>query len=108
VPEAATGLPPGWYVPAPPPAPEAEQATGLTAPPAPAESAPRTTPEARTQALLRDFPWISGFWAELAPAERARTERAFARRGEREELEASWDRMGLWERVVLLFGPGRT
>jgi hypothetical protein len=110
VPDPTTGLPPGWYVPEPPPMAEPGSApqTGVTVPLTPAESVPRrTSPELRTRALLRDFPWISGFWAELAPAERARAERAFARRGERDGLAARWDRMGLGERVVLLFGAGR-
>jgi hypothetical protein len=57
--------------------------------------------------LLRDFPWISGFWAELGASEQARVGRAFARRGMRDGIEAEWDRMGLPDRVLLLFGPVR-
>ncbi|HEV7264092.1 MAG TPA: hypothetical protein VGN83_04120 [Falsiroseomonas sp.] len=110
-PDAVTGLPPGWYVPEPPSAPEpqSETATGATTRMEPSEAAaPRTTPELRTRALLRDFPWVAGFWSELEPQERARAERAFARRGDREGLATMWDRMGLQDRVLLLFGPGRT
>ncbi|WP_372617151.1 hypothetical protein [Falsiroseomonas sp.] len=110
-PDAATGLPPGWYVPDPPTAPEPQPQTetGGTARVQPVEAPPpRTTPELRTRALLRDFPWVAGFWSELQPQERARAERAFARRGDREGLSELWDRMGLQDRVLLLFGPGRS
>lgn len=109
-----TGLPAGWYVPEPPP----DLETGATVEPAPAAqpapateqaapAPPRPDPERRARALLREYPWIAAFWAELGPAQRARAERAFARRGTREGLAAEWDRMGLQDRVVLLFGPGR-
>ncbi len=67
----------------------------------------RTTPELRARALVRQFPWIVRFWAELRSEERARVERAFRRRGQTNGLETAWDRMGLQDRVLLLFGPGR-
>jgi hypothetical protein len=67
-----------------------------------------TTPELRARALMRQFPWITRFWSELQREERARAERAFRRRGQTEDFAATWDKMGLQERVLLLFGPGRT
>ncbi len=103
--DPVTGLPLGWYVPTPPPAEEPPPPLPGTA--AAPEPAPPPDPARRTRFLLRENPWIAGFWAELAPAERARAERAFARRGEHDDLPAAWDRLGLAERVLLLFGPGR-
>jgi hypothetical protein len=64
-------------------------------------------PELRAKALVRQFPWITRFWAELRGEERARAERAFRRQGRSEGFDEAWDRMGLQERVLLLFGPGR-
>ncbi len=66
-----------------------------------------TTPELRARALVREFPWITRFWAELRGEERARAERAFRRRGQSDGFDTDWDRMGLQDRVLLLFGPGR-
>ena len=68
---------------------------------------PEARAELRAKALVRQFPWITRFWAELRGEERARAERAFRRRGETEGVDAAWDRMGLHDRVLLLFGPGR-
>lgn len=64
-------------------------------------------PDLRTKALARQFPWITRFWAELRGEERARAERAFRRRGQSDDFDVAWDKMGLRDRVLLLFGPGR-
>jgi hypothetical protein len=80
-----------------------ELATGLTQ----IQVQTTTTPELRARALVREFPWITRFWAELRGEERARAERAFRRRGQTGGFDTDWDRMGLQDRVLLLFGPGR-
>ncbi|WP_270937613.1 hypothetical protein [Falsiroseomonas oryzae] len=74
---------------------------------APVLAQPAPDPMLRTRALMREFPWISRFWAELAGAEQARAQRAFRRRGVTEGFAERWDAMGLQDRVLLLFGPGR-
>ena len=95
-PEPGTGLPPGWYVPDPPAAPEVS-----AAPPVPLD------PAARSAALLRQNPWIARFWSELTPVEQSRVTRALARRGAAGPVPAAWDPMGLADRLELLFGPVR-
>ena len=96
-PEPGTGLPPGWYVPDPPAAPEVSAAQPLPLDPA-----------ARSAALLRQNPWIARFWSELTPVEQSRVTRALARRGAAGPVPAAWDPMGLADRLELLFGPIRT
>jgi hypothetical protein len=84
-------LPPGWYIPDPPAAPE-----DPVAPPDPAQ---------RMANLLRQNAWLARFWSELTPAEQLRVTRALARRGaEPAAAPATWDPMGLQDRVDLLFG----
>ena len=95
-PESGTGLPPGWYVPDPPTAPEVSAAQPLPLDPA-----------ARSAALLRQNPWIARFWSELTPVEQSRVTRALARRGAAGPVPAAWDPMGLADRLELLFGPIR-
>lgn len=95
-PEPTTGLPPGWYVPDPPAAPET-----------PPEAVAQLDPAARIAMLLRHNPWITRFWSELTPAEQGRVTRALARRGTPGPAPAAWDPMGLADRVALLFGPAR-
>jgi hypothetical protein len=69
--------------------------------------APATTPEApppdpavRRAALLRQNPWLSRFWSELTQPQQARV----ARRVTEGDPAAAWDRMGLAERVRLIYG----
>jgi hypothetical protein len=95
-PEPGTGLPPGWYVPEPPDAPEAA-----------AELPVVLDPVTRMAVLLRQNPWLTRFWSELTPVEQSRVTRALARRGAPGPAPNSWDPMGLADRVELLFGPLR-
>jgi hypothetical protein len=84
-------LPPGWYIPDPPAAPE-----DPVVPPDPAQ---------RMANLLRQNAWLTRFWSELSPAEQLRVTRALARRGAQPlAAPAAWDPMGLQDRVELLFG----
>lgn len=99
-------LPPGWYVPEPPTTPE-EPPVAQAVPDAAPQAAMPVDPAARTAALLRQNPWISRFWSELTAAEQGRVLRALARRGTAGPAPASWDPMGLADRVELLFGPPR-
>jgi hypothetical protein len=83
---------------------------GAAEPAAPAPLLAQAAPsreDLRARALMRQFPWITRFWAELRSEERARAERAFRRRGQMEQFDVTWDGMGLQDRVLLLFGPGR-
>lgn len=95
-PEPGTGLPPGWYIPDPPTAPEVSAAPAV--PPDPA---------ARSAVLLRQNPWITRFWSELTSVEQSRVTRALVRRGAAGPVPAAWDPMGLADRLELLFGPIR-
>jgi hypothetical protein len=84
-------LPPGWYIPDPPAAPE-----DPAVPPDPAQ---------RMANLLRQNAWLARFWSELTPAEQLRVTRALARRGAQPPAApAAWDPMGLQDRVELMFG----
>jgi hypothetical protein len=89
------------------PTPESRAPESRTIGPAPRLVQAAPDPELRARALMRQFPWITRFWAELRGQERARVERAFRRRGQAEDFDVSWDKMGLQDRVLLLFGPGR-
>lgn len=70
--------------------------------------------EARTRLLVRQNPWVTRFWMELTPAQRARVERRLLRgtgdvrlASERQAEPANvWDPMGLSDRVGLVFGGG--
>jgi hypothetical protein len=69
--------------------------------------------EARARALVRQNPWLTRFWMELTPAQRARVERRLNHGGdvrlaaERQAgPEAVWDPMGLSDRASLVFGRG--
>jgi hypothetical protein len=85
-------LPPGWYIPDPPAAPE----DPTPPPPHPAQ---------RMANLLRQNAWLARFWSELTPAEQLRVTRALARRGAQPlAAPAAWDPMGLQDRVELMFG----
>ena len=84
-------LPPGWYIPDPPDAPE--------------HPVVQPDPAQRMANLLRQNAWLTRFWSELSPAEQLRVTRALARRGAQPLLApAAWDPMGLQDRVELLFG----
>ncbi len=63
-------------------------------------------PAVRRASLLRQFPWLAQFWGELEPAQQGRVSRALRRAGATppEEDPARWDRMGLADRVRLVFG----
>jgi hypothetical protein len=76
-------------------APVTEPAPAAEAPPQPVQAAP---PSAAT--LLRRNPWLSRFWGELTPAQQARV----ARRMPGGASPEAWDRMGLGERVRLVYG----
>jgi hypothetical protein len=79
----------------------------LPEPPVP-QAAP-LAPAARRAALLRQNPWIAGFWGQLTPAQRAWATRRMQRGGatlSADSVAVAWDRMGLAERVRLLFGEG--
>jgi hypothetical protein len=67
--------------------------------PEPAED-PAPDPAVRRAALLRQNPWLSRFWSELTPAQQQRV----ARRLTGEDASSRWDRLGLADRVTLLFG----
>ncbi|WP_203073166.1 hypothetical protein [Falsiroseomonas ponticola] len=93
--------------PEPPPAPEPEPVAirPPEAEPAPwfpePEPIPAPAPAIRTQALLRQQPWLARFWSELTPAQQARVARRLPG-----DSAARWDGMGLTDRVALLFGTG--
>ncbi|NGM23913.1 hypothetical protein G3576_28160 [Roseomonas stagni] len=89
----------------PPPVPEPEP-VAMQAPeadPAPwfpePDPVPAPDPATRTQALLRQQPWLSRFWSELTPAQQARVARRLPG-----DSAARWDGMGLTDRVTLLYG----
>lgn len=98
-------------VPAPAPVPEpvpAPEPIAIQAPdPAPwypepdPEPVRAADPALRTQALLRQQPWVTRFWSELTTAQQARVGRRLPG-----DSAARWDGMGLAERVALLFGTG--
>jgi outer membrane biosynthesis protein TonB len=86
--------------PGPEPEPVQAEAAPVTAPapePAP-EPVQAAAPSAAT--LLRRNPWLSRFWGELTPAQQARV----ARRMPGGASPEAWDRMGLGERVRLVYG----
>jgi hypothetical protein len=74
-------------------------------------SLPRTEADAesRTRLLVRQNPWVTRFWMELTPAQQSRIQRQLHRSslvltGGGTDAEAEWDRMGLADRVGLVFG----
>ncbi|MGG5807761.1 hypothetical protein [Falsiroseomonas sp. CW058] len=69
-------------------------------PPAAEHPQPPPDPAARRAALLRQNPWVTRFWSELTAAQQQR----IARRLAAEDAPARWDRLGLGDRVTLLFG----
>ncbi|HEV7268843.1 MAG TPA: hypothetical protein VGN83_28645 [Falsiroseomonas sp.] len=90
-----------------PPA-EPASATGREAPAATAEMAP-ADPALRTAALVRSNPWLTHFWSALSGAQQDRIARRLqAGRAPmlRTEVATAWDRMGLGERVRLVYGDG--
>jgi hypothetical protein len=77
-----------------------------TAAPAPAAA---TDPATRRAALLRQNPWITGFWGQLSTSQKGWVTRRMQRGGATlasDSVAVAWDRMGLAERVQLLFGDG--
>jgi hypothetical protein len=70
--------------------------------PEPEPAPPPADPAVRTQALLRQQPWLSRFWSELTGPQQARVARRLPR-----DSAARWDGMGLTDRVALLYGTGR-
>jgi len=96
--------------PEPPPEtlPETLHAAAPVSPPEP-EPPARVDPAVRRAALIRDNPWLAQFWAELNRAEQARVTRALRRSGTvvgEGAIPSAWDRMGLAERVRLVYGNG--
>ncbi len=88
--------------PPPPSAPEEQVATA-------GRPAPPVDPAARRAALLRQNPWIAGFWGQLSTSQKGWATRRMQRGGatlDADSVAAAWDRMGLAERVTLLFGDG--
>lgn len=79
--------------------------------PDPAPS-PEGDAEDRTRSLVRQNPWLTRFWMELTPEQRARVERQLhrgnVRLASREQADpaAAWDPMGLSDRASLVFGRG--
>ena len=94
--------------PEPPPAAPAPSQDRAPVPPEP-EPPARVDPAVRRAALIRDNPWLAQFWAELNRAEQARVTRAMRRSGTvvgEGAIPSAWDRMGLTERVRLVYGNG--
>lgn len=104
---------------APPPDPiqrEVLPPPGLAFSPEPEEAAPAAppvTPPAdpaeRMATLLRGNPWLTRFWSELDATQRARVRRGLQAGRPPQldtEMAAAWDRMGLGERIRLLYGAG--
>jgi hypothetical protein len=84
---------------------EPEQETGRDAAPEPAV----TDPALRTAALLRRNAWLARFWSELTTEQQGRIAQrlqAGGNRLQRPEIAFAWDRMGLDERVRLIYGAG--
>jgi hypothetical protein len=79
-----------------------------SAEPVAAEPEPRAStpdPGVRRAALLRQYPWLSRFWGELDTTQQGRVSRAMRRTGSPGPEDAErWDRMGLADRVRLVFG----
>ena len=79
--------------------------TEAAAEPAPPRAEPPPDPALRRRALLRQFPWVAQFWSELARPQQQRVARRLTAGGTPAEGHAAaWDRMGLAERVDMLFG----
>ena len=80
--------------------------------PDPGASPAAADAESRTRLLIRQNPWLTRFWMELTPAQRARVERRLLRGGDvrlasgQAEPAIVWDPMGLSDRVNLVFGGG--
>jgi hypothetical protein len=92
----------------PEPLPETLEAVAPVPPQQP-EAAARVDPGVRRAALIRENPWLTQFWSELDPAEQARVTRAMRRAGRvvgNGAVPPAWDRMGLGERVQLVYGDG--
>jgi hypothetical protein len=65
--------------------------------------------ESRTRLLVRQNFWVTRFWMELTPAQQSRVQRQLHRSnllltGGGTDAAAEWDRMGLADRVGLVFG----
>jgi pyruvate/2-oxoglutarate dehydrogenase complex dihydrolipoamide acyltransferase (E2) component len=91
----------------PPAVPEAPPAAAPAAARAvePAPDRPPPDPAVRRAALLRQYPWLAQFWGALGTAEQGRVSRAMRRAGSPAGEDAErWDRMGLADRVRLVFG----
>ncbi len=94
---------------APPPAavweePPAAPAASPGAPPGASPGAPPVADTARaTRSGPRQQPWMTRFWAQLTPAQRARVETRLRRRDGTSATQAPvvWDQMGLADRVSL-------
>jgi hypothetical protein len=68
-----------------------------------------TDPATRAAALLRQNPWLARFWSGLNAAQQSRVAQRL-QAGNRAmpptEIAAAWDRMGLADRVSLVYGDG--
>ncbi|WP_237216435.1 hypothetical protein [Falsiroseomonas oryziterrae] len=83
---------------APPATVEEATAPSVVAQPLPPPAAP-VDPALRRAALIRQYPWLTRFWGELTPDQRGRVARRLPG-----DAASAWDRMGLAERVRLVFG----
>jgi hypothetical protein len=89
--------------------PEEPEPPALREPEPPAAGPAPSDPALRTAALLRSNPWLTHFWSGLTPAQQERVARRLQAGREpmlRTEIATGWDRMGLEERVRLLYGAG--
>jgi len=84
--------------PAPPAVAEEPPVQPAAASPPPPPAAP-VDPAVRRAALIRQNPWVTRFWGELTSDQRGRVGRRLPG-----DAASAWDRMGLAERVRLLFG----
>jgi hypothetical protein len=90
-------------------APSASIETAALPPVPAAETQTRVDPAVRRASLIRDNPWLTQFWSELNRNEQGRVTRAMQRSGMvvgTGPIPEMWDRMGLTDRVRLVFGQG--
>lgn len=103
---------PGDYAPEPTPDRDAQSASVRAMEPRPNPAPPSAAEtEDRTRLLVRENRWLTRFWEELTPDQRALVERRLQRGNMRlavrnAEPAAAWDPMGLADRVGLVFGRG--
>jgi hypothetical protein len=74
------------------------------APPPPSRRATRRATPVTLEARLRQEAWLTRFWEELSPAQRARVQARLAGEEDADEAARAWDAMGLPQRATLVFG----